>query len=330
MMGNSNITRTVRELHEQLIVADGHCDTLLELVKTGRRLTNPSITGHVDLERLKKGNVRIQFFAAFIESAYKPHNSIKRALQLIDRFHKEVESCDMSVSPGLKMRNIKKDLEKGKLIAVLGIEGGEAIDDDMAILRMFYRLGVRFMGLTWNQRNLLADGVAERITGGGLTNFGIQVVREMNRLGMMIDLSHISERGFWDVLDKSTDPVMVSHANCQKLCNHPRNLSDDQITALAQKGGILGLSFVPEFLGEDKPCIEEFMNHLDHVAGLVGTDCLALGSDFDGIDETPPGLHDCRCYPRITAKLLERGYTKSEIRGIMGENMLRFMGKVLK
>lgn len=329
MMGIKKPPRDVMEIHEQLLVADGHCDTILELLKSGRKLMNPSISGHVDLARLKKGNVRLQFFAAFIETVYKPHNSLQRALQLIDKFYTEVEPCK-ELSVGLTMKRIGKDLDAGKTVALLGIEGGEALNGDISVLRVLYRLGVRFLGLTWNQRNQIADGVGERGTRGGLTTFGQEVVRSMNQLGMIIDLSHISEPGFWDVLDQSEHPVLVSHTNCFKLCNHPRNLTDKQIKVLASNGGIMGLSFVPDFLGGENPSIEDFMNHLDHVAGLVGTQVIGLGSDFDGIDKTATGLEDCRCYPKITAKLLERGYTKAEIRGIMGENMLRLMDKVLK
>ncbi len=330
MMGHRTLSREVMELHNQLLIADGHCDTILELIKTKRRLASPSIKGHVDLERLKKGNVRIQFFAAFIETIYKPYNSLGRVLELIDRFFQEVDLCREHISPGLTIRKIKKDLDMGKIIAVLGIEGGEALNGSTAVLRMLYRLGVRFIGLTWNQRNQLADGVGERFTGGGLTSFGIEVIKEMNELGMIIDLAHISEQGFWDVLKRSNAPVMVSHTNCYKLCNHPRNLTDKQIKALAMHDGIMGLSFVPEFLGSGNPGLEEFMNHLDHVAGLVGTEVIAIGSDFDGIDKTARQLTDCRCYPLITEKLMDRGYTKREIQGIMGENMLRFMKKILK
>ncbi|HWI54409.1 MAG TPA: dipeptidase [Desulfobacteria bacterium] len=329
MMGNKNLSREVMELHNQIIIADGHCDTILELLRSNRRLASPSMKGHVDLERLKKGNVRVQFFAAFIETIYKPYNSLGRVLELIDKFYQEVELCQEFISPCSTTKKIKKDLDEGKIIAVLGIEGGEALNGSLAVLRMLYRLGVRFIGLTWNQRNQLADGVGERLTGGGLTSFGFEVIKEMNELGMIIDLSHISEKGFWDVLKHSNAPVMVSHTNCYELCSHPRNLADKQIKALADQGGIMGLSFVPEFLGGENPGLEEFMNHLDHVAGLVGTDIIALGSDFDGIDKTPRGLEDCRCYPVITGKLMDRGYTKREIRGIMGENMLRFMEKIL-
>ncbi len=328
MMVNKNTLNSALELHKQLMVVDGHCDTILEVAKGRRKLGQFTDTGHVDLSRMYEGGVRVQFFAAFIETKYKPFNSLARALQLIDFFYTEVDSCSDVLIPGLTVRQIKSDLKAGKVIAVLGIEGGEALNGDLSVLRILYRLGVRFLGLTWNQRNQLADGTGESITGGGLTNFGREVVLEMNRLGMIIDLAHISEPGFWDTLEISRFPVMVSHANCYKLCSHRRNLNDEQIRALAEKRGILGLSFVPEFLGQGRKSIDGFLDHVDHVAGLVGTDSIALGSDFDGIEETAPGLDDCRCFPMITAGLVKRGYKEDEIKGIMGENMLRLMEKV--
>ncbi|PKM42863.1 MAG: peptidase [Firmicutes bacterium HGW-Firmicutes-8] len=329
-MGKEGSLKDVLEFHRQLTVVDCHCDTILEAAKGRGKLRKASETGHVDIKRMQEGGVGVQFFAAFIETTYKPFSSLTRALRLIDTFYTEVDSCGDVLAQGQNMRQIRNDLKAGRMIAVLGIEGGEALNGDLQVLRTIYRLGVRFLGLTWNQRNQLADGVGESITGGGLTNFGHEVVREMNSLGMIIDLAHISEAGFWDTLEISRHPVIVSHANCYELCNHPRNLNDDQIKALAEKRGVLGLSFVPEFLGLEIASLDGFLDHVDHVAGLVGTETIAIGSDFDGIDQTPVGLDDSRCYPRITAGLLERGYTENEIRGIMGENVLRLMDKVFR
>ena len=318
--------RDAIEFHKQIIVADCHCDTLLEVMNKGRTFYNYSEEGHVDLPRLRQGGVKLQFFAAFIESSFKPFNALTRSLELIDTFYREIDICGDGLVVGYNAKQIRKILKDDKIVAVLGIEGGEALNGNLSVLHALYRLGVRFLGLTWNQRNQIADGVGEGQTCGGLTKFGQEVVREMNDLSMIIDLAHISEAGFWDVLAHSRDPVMVSHANCYTLRNHPRNLKDDQITALAKSGGILGLSFFPEFTGDN---IEEFLDHLDYVAALAGTEVIALGSDFDGIEKTAEGLGDARCYPAITVKLFERGYTEKEIKGIMGGNVLRLIEKVL-
>lgn len=329
MEKENRLSNSAEDLHKDLLVVDGHCDTILEIIRGKRKLGQLNGEGHIDLVRMKEGGVKVQFFAAFIETVFKPYHSLTRALQLIDAFYTEMADYGDAIVPGFGMKQIRKDLKEGKIIAVLGIEGGEALNGDLAVLRMLNRLGVRSIGLTWNQRNNIADGVGESVTRGGLTEFGRQVICEMNRLGMIVDLAHISEPGFWDALELSNKPVMVSHANCAALCGHPRNLSDSQIKALAQKGGVLGVSFVPDFLGRGRSSVEEFLDHVDHVAALVGTEVIALGSDFDGIDVTASGLEDCRCYPSITAKLLERGYTEKEIRNIMGENFFRLMEKVI-
>ncbi len=329
MMVKKTVSTDALNLHRKLTVVDCHCDTVLQVARGKTKLGQYNETGHVDIQKLQEGGIRVQFFALFIESIFKPYRSLSRTLHLIDTLSTEIDSCSHILCPGLNMIQIKRELKRGKIIAVMGIEGGEAINGDISALRIFYKLGVRFLGLTWNQRNDIADGVSEKITGGGLTCFGRNVVQEMNRLGMIIDLAHISEAGFWDVLEISKFPVMVSHANCRTLCNHPRNLSDEQIKALAETRGIFGLSFVPEFLGKGKTGISDLLDHIDHVAGLAGTDVIALGSDFDGIEETPAGLNDCTCYPAITEGLLDRGYTEKEIKGIMGENMIRFMNRIL-
>ncbi|WP_418789924.1 dipeptidase [Phosphitispora sp. TUW77] len=329
MVEKISISADAIKLHRKLTVVDCHCDTILQVAKGKAKLGQYNETGHIDIYKLQDGGIRVQFFALFIEGFFKPYRALSRTLQLIDTFNTEIDSCGYILSPGLNMKQIKSDLKQGKIIAVMGIEGGEALNGDISALRIFYKLGVRFLGLTWNQRNEIADGVGEKITGGGLTCFGRNLVQEMNRLGMIIDLAHISEAGFWDVLEISGSPVMVSHANCKSLCNHPRNLNDEQIKALAETGGILGLSFVPQFLSNDNPTINDLLDHIDHVARLAGTNLIALGSDFDGIEKITPGLNNSSCYPSITAGLLERGYTEKEIKGIMGENMIEFMKKVL-
>jgi len=213
---------------------------------------------------------------------------------------------------------------------MLTVEGGEALGGDPAVLRMLYRLGVRMLGLTWNGRNELADGVGERDTGGGLTALGQEVVREMDRLGMAVDISHLAEAGFWQVLQVGNRPPLASHANCAALCPHPRNLTDEQVKALGQKGGMVCLTFVPDFVDPDNPTLERLVDHVVHASGLVGPGCVGLGSDFDGIEETIRGLESPACFPALATTLLNRGFTEEDVRGIMGENLVRYLGRVLK
>lgn len=192
-----------------------------------------------------------------------------------------------------------------------------------------YLLGVRCITLTWNGRNSIADGISESCTGDGLTNFGIKAVKEMNKLGMLIDVSHISEAGFWNVLSISEHPVMATHSNCFSLCSNPRNLSDDQIIALAKKRGIIGLTLVPDFISTSNADLNKYLEHFDHIVDLVGPDYICIGSDFDGVDKTIPETSDCSKLPRLTEGLLKRAYKETDIVKILGGSMMRLLEEVI-
>ncbi len=316
------------ELHRDAVVLDAHCDTLYAIMEGQREDLGPSDIGHVDVPRLRAGGVDVQFFACWIPSEYKPDRGLKAALKLLDIAHLELERRE-DILLILSRADVDRARAEGKVGVLLSIEGGEAVEDDLAYLRTLYRLGVRSICLTWNQRNLLADGVAEAETGGGLTNLGREVVREMNRLGMIVDVSHLSEAGFWDVLEVSSHPVIASHSNARAVCPHPRNLSDDQIRALAQAGGVMGMNFSRLFVDPKRHTLERVLDHIDHVVELVGPEHVGLGSDFDGIDETPEGLEDVSRMGNITAGLLARGYDEESVRLILGGNFLRVMERVM-
>jgi membrane dipeptidase len=203
---------------------------------------------------------------------------------------------------------------------------------------MAYRLGVRSLTLTHFPRNELGDGSGAD-SGSHLSVFGREVVEEMNRLGMLVDISHINETGFWDVMELSKDPVLATHSNCKALCGHHRNLTDDQIKALAEKGGVMNLSFCAGFIKDGigfgdpealkKVTIEDWLDHLDHAVGLVGTDHVGLGSDLDGGCGFP-GLDDVTKFPDLTRGMISRGYADHDIKKILGANNLRVFKKVLK
>lgn len=306
---------------------DAHCDTLSVLEEQNRRLGQRSSTGHVDLPRLLEGGIGVQFFAAFVNPSYR-ENSLIKCLELLDVFYRELEECP-HLELILNRRDVDRLVKPGRVAAVLSVEGGESLNGSLGVLRTLYRLGVRSLTLTWNYRNELGDGVLEDGP-GGLTEFGVAVVKEMNRLGMLVDASHLSEGAFWDVLSVSSYPVIVSHANCRSLCDHPRNLTDDQIRALAGRGGVLGLSFVPEFVGGKEAGLEKFLDHVDHVVSLVGVDHVGLGSDFDGTASTVLELQDASKLPLVRRGLIERGYSKEEIVKIMGKNILQLISRVLR
>ncbi len=326
----TTVSQAAKELHQKAVLVDGHIDTLLEIVN-GRisGIGERNNLSHVDLPRMKEGGVGVQFFAAFIEPAYKPERALKRTLQLISRFHKEMKKNHDAVEQVLQYKDIDAILAKNKIAAVLSIEGGEGISGDLDILHAFYQLGVRAIGLTWNERNELAEGVGEKHANGGLTTFGRQVVTEMNHLGMVVDVSHMTERSFWDVVEVSQRPVVASHSNAHAQCAHLRNLKDDQIKALAEQGGVMGMNFAPPFIDPETATISRLIDHIDHIVNLVGPDHVGLGSDYDGIPSAPEGLDDVTTFPRITQALLDRGYSEADIMKILGGNFLRVLRQVL-
>lgn len=317
-----------QELHFLTPVLDAHCDTLTALESEGRRLGQMSPRGHLDLPRLAQGGVNIQFFAAFISPKYRD-NSLARAMEIFDIFYREMTENFSLAEPVYNYSDINRILSLKKVAALLTVEGGEALSGRLEVLRMFHRLGVRGLTLTWNGRNELGDGVSEAGTGGGLSSFGVAVVREMNRLGMLIDVSHLSEKGFWDVLRETAKPVIASHSNCRSLCDHPRNLKDDQIKELGACKGVMGLCFYPVFLGNAGVSLETLLDHAAHVAYLVGVDCIGLGSDFDGAESCIPELPDVTRLPLVTEGLLKKGFSVEEVKKILGGNFLRVMEQVL-
>lgn len=328
-MTGGSLKNKAELLHRESVVVDAHCDTLTAMPEQNRRLGAYSGGGQLDLPRLKTGGIKMQFFAAFIAPEFKTL-AARRTLELIDLFHREMEENKKDIQHVKSQAEMMKAFNSGKIAALLSVEGGEALEGSIGVLRMLYRLGVRSLTLTWNGRNELGDGVGEERTGGGLTSFGSAVVEEINRLGMLADVSHLSEKGFWDVLKVSGQPVIASHSNCKALCEHPRNLSDEQIRALSKEGGVMGITFVPAFLGGNKPSVKEVLDHIDHAVAIGGVGCVGLGSDFDGTDSIPVGLEDCTRFPAVTRGLIDRGYPDNAIKKILGGNFLRILGQVLK
>ncbi|MCW2278528.1 dipeptidase [Heliophilum fasciatum] len=337
---------------KSFLAIDGHCDTLLRWHAQGG--ADPC-----DLERWQQGDVQVQFMAAYIEEAYKPVDSFARAVQLIDTYHRSLRQLGNAVMPVLWREDLEKvpvNVEAGRsndeqggsndeqggsndeqgargrglprpIGTLLTIEGGEALEGSLEQVAFFFRLGVRSIGLTWNQRNALADGSWHS---GGLSAFGRQVVTAMNQQGMIIDLAHIAPAGFWDTLALTAKPVIVSHANCRHLCDHRRNLDDRQIRALAAQGGVLGISFYQEFLGKgpaDVGTVADHIEHVCHVSGHAGA--VGIGSDFDGMDQPAKGLASTAELPRIWEELLRRRFPEAAIQAIAGTNFLRVLKEIL-
>lgn len=309
------------------VAIDTHCDTLLRLVDGARHLDHIP-EGHLDLPRLAAGGVDIQFFAVYVEPEFKPYQAWRRTLHLIDTFWRETELFPDRIQVILTAEDLTAFPRPGRLGAVLAVEGAEAVED-LAVLRVLFRLGVRCLSLTWNQRNLLAEGAGEAKANGGLTRRGEEVVGEMNRLGMLVDVSHLAERSFWDVLEASSQPVIASHSNCRALCDTPRNLSDEQLKALAAAGGVVGITLAPSLLGTGQVGLDAVVAHISHAVRVAGLEHVGLGSDYDGISSTPAGLEGADSRSKIRRVLLERGYPPGEVEKIMGGNFLRVMQSIL-
>ena len=328
------------KLHRDSIVIDGHCDTLLQVgqglyrypARPARNFWEEGSSGHIDFPRLVKGGVTCQVMALYIEPQYKPTVSARRTLELLDAAYRLFEeSSDFILAT--RAKDIIEAKRNGKVSALLSIEGGEAVEDSLPVLRSFYRLGVRAMGLTWNQRNDIADGVGEK-SGSSLTEFGIALVKEMERLGMIVDVSHLSDSSFWSLHAVAERPYIASHSNARALCPHPRNLDDRQIEALAAKGGVIGVVFASNFVSEDpsRVSLGALVDHIDHIVKVAGIDHVGLGSDFDGFgvkEGAPVVMKDVSELPLLTRELVQRGYTEEGVRKILGGNWLRVYEQVI-
>lgn len=319
-------------LHKGAIVVDGHCDTLGDVLEGTRTLGERSNLGQVDLPRLKAGGVTAQIFACFVPVDQYRRGATRHALQRIDAFYRALEAYPNDLMLATTAADIRKAKRAGKVAGILGLEGAEPIDDSLELLRSFYRLGVRNLGLTWNFRNDVADGVFEGETARGLTPFGVKVIEECNRLGILIDVSHLAPAGLEDVLRVSQRPIIASHSNAAAVCNNVRNLTDEQIEAIASHGGLIGVTFVPSFLTQlyRSATIDHALDHIDHLVKTAGADHVMLGSDFDGMGTiVPKGLEDATCFPALTAGMVARGHSEATVRKILGVNFLRVFETVV-
>jgi membrane dipeptidase len=226
--------------------------------------------------------------------------------------------------------DIQEAIQQGKAAALLSLENGLALQGELSSLRIFYKLGVRSVCLTWNGKNEIADGV-KSTSDDGLTLFGRSLVREMNSLGMVVDVSHISKNGFWDVLSESKSPIIASHSNAISICSNIRNLDDEQISAIHKSGGVIGINLYPYFLtNTNKAALSDVIKHIEHIATVGGIDCIGLGTDFDGIECTPSDLRGVEELYRIFEELYRLNYSENDIEKIAGQNFLRVLKIILK
>lgn len=304
-------------------VVDSHCDALLKLWEQPNRDFRNSKEIDANYERLLKGNVKLQFFAVFVEPWIKQEQKFQVVLEQIDLFYTKVLTQP-------KIRHIRHwgeidTLVEGEIGAILALEGVDAIGDDLTKLSLLRHLGVLSVGLTWNQANLAADGVGEE-RGAGLTSFGKEIVQFLNHQKMLTDVSHLSVKGFWDVMELATKPI-ASHSNARALCSHQRNLDDDQIRALVNKDGYIGLVFHPLFLvNEGVAKIKHIVEHIDHFCALGARDHIGFGSDFDGISSYVHHLRHSGHFGYL-AEQLETYYSSSFVKQLMYENAIAFFAR---
>lgn len=316
-----------------MFICDCHCDTLTELYKKQTSLY--SNNQHFDIKRQIELGGGLQFCAIFVPThEFRYYGGLRYTLCLLDKYRQEIKKMQtdgIDVLPVLTKEDAA-DVLNHKAATLLAIEEGGAIDGSLEALRCLYDLGVRAMTLTWSNRNDIADGINEAATGGGLTVFGRQVVQEMNKLGMLVDVSHIAPAGFWDVIETSSKPIIATHSNAKSLCSHPRNLDDKQIAAINENDGLIGITFAGQFLEEDynDACIDSVYRHIDYMLNLMGNDeHIGFGSDFDGISHPPYNIKGVQDYRPLIEYLQSKNYSDETIAKITHRNVLNLLQKIL-
>lgn len=295
-------------------IFDCHCDTITTAIRNNESIYKNS--GQLDVERLLAYDKKVQIFAIWLEEKYLK-SAFKSTVEAIDFY-----DLEKSINKVLKPSDIKADMLNG----ILAIEGGEALEGSIENLEYFFKRGVRLITLTWNNANELGYGACSGIS-EGLTSFGKKVIQKMNELGMIIDVSHINPKGFFDTLSTTQMPVIASHSNAYKICPHPRNLTDEQLFALRECGGMVGINIYKNFVTQNATAtINDLICHIDYIANIIGEDNICIGCDYDGMDNTPVGLEDVSKLKALFSKL-EVIYGKNFLNKISYDNMFRFFDK---
>ncbi len=282
--------------------------------------------GHTDLARLREGRVGAQWWSVYVPFDAVEEGAARYQLEQIDIARQLIERYPEHFELALTAEDVRRIFASGRIASMLGMEGGHAIENSLGALRAFHGLGVRYMTLTHNGDLDWADAHGGGHPHGGLTEFGREVVREMNRLGMLVDLSHTSDAVMHDALDVSEAPVIFSHSSVRALRDHTRNVPDDVLRRLVDNGGLIMITFVPSFLTDNLPAtLEDVADHIEHARSVAGIEHVGIGGDYDGITELPVGLEDVSTYPALLAELSRRGWSEEDLRMLAGENALRVM-----
>ena len=312
-----------------MFVLDSHCDTPSLMIR-GLDVGQAGGEGHVDLWRLKEGGVDASFFALYTPADISEDEAACRALEMLGKVYEAVERYSDRVALATSPEEALANKRKGLCSIFLGMENGSPIHRSLTLLRLFHRMGVRYMTLTHNGDNEIADSAAEGKRWHGLSPFGREVVAEMNRLGMIVDVAHVSDETFHDVLSCSAAPIVSTHSCCRALSGHRRNMTDGMIRAMADKGGVIQINFYPFFLtGTEKATVDDVVRHIDHAVDVAGIEHVGIGTDFDGIEVTPEGLEDISKLPVLFDRMRSRGYSDDDLEKIAGGNFLRVFDEVL-
>lgn len=368
--------QSAKSIHRKATVVDTHNDVLSSLTLEGIDISHRQTQGQSDLDRWKEGGLDVQFFSVWTGEKPRGKSFYLDANEEIDSLKRLILRNYQRMAEITSYRSVRRAVKKNKLACLIGVEGGHMIEDDLAKLNALYLRGMRYLTLTWNNSTSWASSAMDEtehpgdLKHKGLTDFGKQVVKKLNELGVMVDLSHTGEQTFYDAIATTTKPVLLSHSSVWALCPVFRNVKDDQIKAVAKNRGVICINFYSGFIskafaqrqdqfdaGERKhkqdslfaiskdsslmrrqwrdyyrtemeklrPSLADLVDHIDYIVKLVGDDYVGLGSDYDGISSLPVGLEDVTTYPRITAELIRRGYSKKSIKKILGGNVLRVM-----
>jgi membrane dipeptidase len=342
-------------IHRQTPLIDGHNDYpwALRELDPGRDFGTADISKPVpklmtDIPRLRQGGVGGQFWSVYTPSSMMGKEATRVTLDQIDTVHRMTKQWGETFQMAGTADDVERGFKNGKIASMIGMEGGHSIDNSLATLRMFYALGARYMTLTHSLNLAWADSATDKPEHGGLTKFGEEVVREMNRLGMLVDLSHVSPDTMEDALRVTAAPVIFSHSSAKAICNVPRNVPDNILQIVAKNGGVVMVTFVPVFISQavadfnakpeaerkgltaPRATLSQVADHIDHIRKVAGIDHIGLGGDFDGITDVVAGLEDVSKYPDLTAELLKRGYKDDDVKKILGLNVLRVMRQAEK
>jgi membrane dipeptidase len=371
------VTDRARQIHAAAILIDGHNDLPWQIRTLGSStfekldISRPQPELHTDIARLRSGGVKAQFWSVYVPSGTRRDGkALSSTLEQIAIVKAMIERYPDTFEFAGSVDDVERACAAGKIASLIGVEGGHSIENSLAVLRQLYHQGARYMTLTHSDTLDWADSATDDERHGGLTAFGEEVVREMNRLGMLVDLSHVSIPTMKHALRVSTAPIIFSHSSARAIADHPRNVPDDVLRLTAENGGVVMVNFFPGFIvpeaaargtqglavyralqarhGDDSEKIRAGMrawyarnptprgsvhvvlDHIDHIARVAGVEHVGLGSDFDGITSVPVQLEDVGCYPNITQGLLDRGYSPADVKKILGANLLRALGAAEK